>query len=128
MNSKLNILLPLLERAVDKLADVLRQERNEYVRDSAIQRFEFTFELMWKTLKAHLEGQGVIVYSPRESIKGAYQIGLIEEDATWLQMIELRNLTTHTYNEEIADRIYEALPGILASYRSLLIKLQTACP
>ncbi|MGB3940172.1 MAG: HI0074 family nucleotidyltransferase substrate-binding subunit [Candidatus Manganitrophaceae bacterium] len=124
MSSKFENLFPLLERAVGKLSDALKQEKNEYIRDSAIQRFEFTFELAWKTLKASLEEEGVRVYSPRESLKGAFQAGLIDETPIWFKTIELRNLTSHTYNESVADQIYDALPEILVLYQDLLQKLK----
>ena len=124
MSSKLQILVRQFERAVGKLSNVLEQEKNEYIRDSAIQRFEFTFELAWKTVKAFLEEQGIIVYSPRDSLKSAFQTGLTEEDPDWLGMIELRNLTSHTYNELVAEEIYRALPRMLTLYKDLLRELK----
>jgi nucleotidyltransferase substrate binding protein (TIGR01987 family) len=124
MSNKFQAILQQFERAVGKFSDVLEQEKNEYMRDSAIQRFEFTFELAWKTLKAFLEEQGITVYSPRDSFKGAFQVGLIDEEITWLEMIELRNLTTHTYNESTAEEIYDALPRILVLYKKLLENLK----
>lgn len=124
MSNKFQAILQQFERAVGKLSDVLEQEKNEYIRDSAIQRFEFTFELAWKTLKAFLEEQGITVYSPRDSFKGAFQLGLLDEETTWLEMIELRNLTTHTYNESTAEEIYAALPRILVLYKKLLESLK----
>ncbi|MDO8445722.1 MAG: nucleotidyltransferase substrate binding protein [Deltaproteobacteria bacterium] len=124
MSSKFQATLHHFERAVGKLSDVLEQEKNEYIRDSAIQRFEFTFELAWKTLKAFLEEQGITVYSPRDSFKGAFQTGLIDEEPTWLETIELRNLTTHTYNESTAEAIYDALPRVLVLYKKLLESLK----
>lgn len=124
MNGKLKNLVLQFEKAVVKLSDVLKQEKNEYIRDSAIQRFEFTFELAWKAMKGFLEEQGIVVYSPRESVKGAFQAGLIEEDSAWLEMIELRNLTSHTYNESTAEEIYDALPGVLERCRELLNSLK----
>ena len=124
MSSKFQAILQQFERAVGKFSDVLEQEKNEYMRDSAIQRFEFTFELAWKTLKAFLELQGITVYSPRDSFKGAFQLGLLDEETTWLEMIELRNLTTHTYNESTAEEIYDALPRILVLYKKLLENLK----
>lgn len=127
MSNKFQAILQQFERAVGKFSDVLEQEKNEYMRDSAIQRFEFTFELAWKTLKAFLEEQGITVYSPRDSFKGAFQLGLIDEETTWLEMIELRNLmtlTTHTYNESTAEEIYDALPRILVLYKKLLENLK----
>jgi len=125
MSNKFQAILQQFERAVGKFSDVLEQEKNEYMRDSAIQRFEFTFELAWKTLKAFLEEQGITVYSPRDSFKGAFQLGLMDEETTWLEMIELRNLTTHTYNESTAEEIYDALPRILVLYKKLLESLKS---
>lgn len=124
MSSKLQSLLRQFERAVGKLSDVLEQNKDEYIRDSAIQRFEFTFELAWKTVKVFLEEQGVTAYSPRESLRSAFQVGLIEDDPDWLGTIELRNLTSRTYNELIAEEIYRALPKILTLYKDLLVKLK----
>lgn len=124
MSNKFQAILQQFERAVGKFSDVLEQEKNEYMRDSAIQRFEFTFELAWKTLKAFLEEQGITVYSPRDSFKGAFQVGLLDEETTWLETIELRNLTTHTYNESTAEEIYAALPRILVLYKKLLESLK----
>lgn len=124
MSSKLQSLLEQFERVVGRLADALEKEKDEYIRDSAIQRFEFTFELSWKTMKAFLEEQGITVYSPRDSIRSAFQVGLIEEDPDWLETIELRNLTSHTYNEATAEEIYEKLPKTLTLYRLLLNKLK----
>lgn len=124
MSGKLQNLILQFEKAVVKFTDVLKQEKNEYIRDSAIQRFEFTFELSWKAMKAYLEEQGIIVYAPRDSIKGAFQAGLIEDDSVWLEMIELRNLTSHTYNESTAEEIYSALPDTLESFQKLLHSLK----
>ena len=124
MSGKFAGLHALLERAVGKLGAALDQPKTEYIRDSAIQRFEFTFELVWKTLKASLEERGVQVYSPRDSLRAAFQAGLIDENPMWLKTVELRNLTRHTYNELIADEIFEALPSVLVLYKALLGRLK----
>ncbi|MBI5244313.1 MAG: nucleotidyltransferase substrate binding protein [Elusimicrobia bacterium] len=122
-NSKSSDLRAMLGRAMKKLASALAEPPNEYVRDSAIQRFEFTFELAWKTLKACLEEQGISAYSPRDCFKEALRAGLIEDDPLWLETIKLRNLTAHTYNEATAEDIYRALPGVIRLYEKLLAKL-----
>jgi nucleotidyltransferase substrate binding protein (TIGR01987 family) len=115
-----------LARAVQRLAGALAQPKNEFIRDSAIQRFEFTFELAWKVLKRYLAAQGVEVRSPREAIRAAFEQGLIRDDPVWLAMLELRNLTSHTYDEKIAERIYAELPGALARFEALLAALRQA--
>ena len=120
MKSKLDNLVCQLKDACIKFEDVMQQEKNEYIRDSAIQRFEFTFELTWKNLKAYLEEKGVRVYSPKDAIKGAFQVGLIEEDPKWLEMIETRNLTSHVYKEAMAEKVYSSLAGYIPLIKKLV--------
>ncbi len=115
-----------LARAVKRLADALAQPKNEFIRDSAIQRFAFTFELTWKVLKRYLAVLGVEVRSPRDAIRGAFEQGLIPDDPVWLSMIELRNLTSHTYDEKVAERIFAELPACLQRLQSLVAQLERA--
>jgi nucleotidyltransferase substrate binding protein (TIGR01987 family) len=66
-----------------------------------IQFFEMTFELSWKLLKDYLENQGFSdVLSPRNAIKKAFEVGLIEDGNDWMDLLIDRNLTTHTYDEQ----------------------------
>lgn len=109
MRDKLASQLSDLGSALDRLDDVLRQPFDEYIRDSAIQRFEFTFELFWKTLKTRCAIDGIVVHSPRESLRGAFSLGLFEDDGRALAMLEDRNRTSHTYNVETAEDIYSRL-------------------
>lgn len=75
-------------------------------RAGIIQFFEMTLELAWNTLKDFLEEQGFIdVNSPRNAIKKAFEINLINDGHNWLKALEDRNLMSHTYNEEIAIEI-----------------------
>jgi nucleotidyltransferase substrate binding protein (TIGR01987 family) len=120
MKNKIDNLICQFKDAFAKFQDVMQQNKNEYIRDSAIQRFEFTFELMWKTLKAYLEEKGVRVYSPKDAIKGAFQVGLIEDDSKWLAMIETRNLTSHVYNETMAERVYASLKDYIPLLKKLI--------
>ncbi|GAA6755455.1 HI0074 family nucleotidyltransferase substrate-binding subunit [Thermus thalpophilus] len=122
--NKLAAQIALSARAVSRLESALAQPKDEFIRDSAIQRFEFTFELAWKVLKTHLEIQGLEAHSPRAAIRGAFQVGLLPEDPGWLEMLELRNLTSYTYDEALAEKIYSALPEALRRFRYLLERLQ----
>ena len=74
--------------------------------DATIQRFEFTFELAWKLMKAVLEYEGIEATSPRSSIREAWKQHLIGDAEKWLDMQVKRNLSSHTYNEETAQDIY----------------------
>jgi len=68
-------------------------------KEGLIQRFEYTFELAWKTLKDYLEAKGVTTNFPREVIKSAFQYGMIEQGEVWMDMLEKRNLMAYTYDE-----------------------------
>lgn len=77
----------------------------ELERAGIIQFFEMTFELAWKVLKDYLEAQEYMVKSPRETVKQAFQIGLIDNGHIWMDALSNRNLTTHTYDEELANKM-----------------------
>jgi nucleotidyltransferase substrate binding protein (TIGR01987 family) len=109
-----------VQKAVARLAEAVALPETELVRDAAIQRFEFTFEIVWKTLKLFLERQGYESGGPRPTLKKAFSEGLIanrEEADVWLQMLEDRNLTTHAYDQALAERIYR---NISRDYAPLL--------
>ncbi len=106
--------------AVARLQEAATQPENPIVRDAVIQRFEFSFELVWKTLKLYLERQGHECGGPRQVLKKAFADGLIatpEEADVWLQMLEDRNLTSHAYDEALATRIYQ---HVVRGYSKLL--------
>ena len=79
--------------------------RTELERAGIIQFFEMTFELAWKVLKDYLEAEEYLVKSPRETVKQAFQIGLIDNGHIWMDALSNRNLTTHTYDEELANKM-----------------------
>ena len=66
--------------------------------DGTIQRFEFTFELAWKTLKVFLEDQGMICRSPKACFKDAFKIGWIDNEDSWISLLQARNMTSHVYS------------------------------
>ena len=71
-------------------------------RAGGIQFFEMTFELAWKVLKDYLESEGFEVKSPKATLKQAIQSELLEDGHLWMDALDDRNLTTHTYDEEVA--------------------------
>jgi len=92
-----------LERAV-----VVAQERklNEMEELGLVQSFEFTFELSWKVLKDYLESKGFKdFHGSKDSLKLAFQEGLINDGEIWMEMIDNRNRSSHTYEENIARLI-----------------------
>lgn len=84
-----------LSSAVSEFEHLSRLEK-----EGLIQRFEYTFELSWKTLKDYLESQQVEAVFPRDVIKSAFHYGIITDGEVWMDMLEKRNLLAHTYDEE----------------------------
>lgn len=102
-----NAVLQRFKQALIKLEEALKQPENaELSVDGTIQRFEFCFELGWKAMQAFLQYEGFDVKSPRAALQKAYVDGWIIDEALWLQMLEDRNDTSHTYNEALAKEIY----------------------
>lgn len=69
--------------ALLQLQKALNAPKTEYTRDAVIQRFEFTYDLAWKTLKSYLETLDLIVLSPKETLKVAFQQGLLADARAW---------------------------------------------
>jgi len=91
------------ERAFLLLQEALKIGHPSIIeRAGLIQFFEMTFELSWKLLKDYEEAEGFIVKTPREAIKQAFQSGLISNGHDWIDALQDRNLTAHTYNENTA--------------------------
>lgn len=119
--TKFSELFRQFEQAVQRLDEVLTMERTTVVRDSAIQRFEISFELAWKIVKEFLgEYKGIVCRSPKGCFKEMYKQGLISYDHNWMQMTDMRNYTTHAYDEKLADNIYDQLPKVLQSFQELI--------
>jgi len=109
------------KKAVERLEEVLKLEKTDITRDSAIKRFEMAVDTGWKALKNYLEDRyGVVCRSPKVCFREAYQQGLIDYDEYWLRMIDLRNKSVHTYEEMIAEEVYAELPKALNYLKSLL--------
>lgn len=104
---KLEADLTLLQKAVATLETALREPFTEIVRDAVIQRFEYTFELTWKTLQTAGSYMGSVSNSPRESIKSGFQLGWIQHPDQWFEAMEARNRTSHVYNPVVAKEVYE---------------------
>ncbi len=123
--SRLNERFEAFSMALNRLKeaiDMYKKENNAILLDGTIQRFEFTVELAWKTIKEYLEYEKLGEFnSPRSVVKEAYRLNLIENGEKWLDMLDDRNLTSHTYDENTAKEIYR---NIITDYYNLLLKLK----
>lgn len=110
--------------ATERLSEALaREPHDELARDGSIQRFEFTFELAWKVIRAELLDSGIRCEAPRECIRAAFKQGILADDPFWLQMVKMRNLTSHTYIQRIANQVYRQLPDALERFKALQERL-----
>lgn len=91
------------------------EEFNDLELEGLIQRFEYTFELAWKTLKDYLEHSGVLLpqITPASVIKAAFASKVIEDGQVWIDMLKHRNLMSHTYD---FAKFQEAVAAIAARY------------
>ncbi len=130
MTKKSETKLENLSHAIKRLREAVTAYKNEsdnkLYRDALIQRFEFTFELAWKSATEILRENGIIldIISPKSVFKSAYSVGYIEDEEIWIGILEDRNLMSHIYDEETADRIADDICNrYTKAFGNLLAKL-----
>lgn len=110
-----------LEKAAALLAEAVKDREHRSLsaleKEGVVQRFEYTFELAWKTLKDYLEHQGLqlVEQSPRAVIKAAFAAGVLSDGQAWIDMLAHRNPMSHTYDHA---RFEEAVQAIAANYQA----------
>ncbi len=108
-------------KAIDVLKRSLEIEKpSEVERGGIIQFYKMAFELAWKTVKDYLEEEGFEIKSPRSAIKQGIKTELLDNSYDWIDALEDRNLTAHTYNEKTAIKVYESIKN---KYFPILISL-----
>ncbi|MGL4943341.1 MAG: HI0074 family nucleotidyltransferase substrate-binding subunit [Thermoguttaceae bacterium] len=96
---------------------------HEAVQMALVQAFEIVLELGWKTVKDCLENDGYAdIKTGREAIRQAHQIGLIDNGENWLTALDLRNLTSHTYDEQILTQINNFVAGTFINDANALLE------
>lgn len=100
-----------LAQLVEAVARYQKAPEDSLYRDGLIQRFEFTVELAWKSIKEYLEDQGMVlsIASPRGILKEAYAAGVLEDGELWNSILTARNLTSHVYDEATAIGIAQQI-------------------
>lgn len=116
------------EKAITRLNEGIEQfdKTDTLQRDGLIQRFEFTFELAWKTLKVVFEDEGLIgLNSPKTVLREAYSSDLIQDEDKWLSMLNDRNSSTHIYSEELAIEICNNITSkYIKAFEALMEQIQ----
>jgi nucleotidyltransferase substrate binding protein (TIGR01987 family) len=120
----MNIKLNHFKQAIENLEEVLKENKTDIVRDSAIKRYEICYELAWKTVQEKLKNQGLeVCRSPKECFKQAFYQEWIDNELLFSDMIKNRNLTTHTYDSELAENVYLDIKNYLPLFKELLQKI-----
>jgi len=115
--SNFNKALIQLQKFIDK------GDLSELEAQGLVKAFEYTYELAWNTIKDFLEFSGQSdIYGSRDAIRKGFQLGLITDGDGWMDMLKSRNQTSHTYNEDTARQINNA---VVTRYYDLFIRLRT---
>lgn len=120
MKDELKYSFAKFQKALKSLDEGIKKAKDQLDNDGVIQRFEFTFELTWKTLKLYLLNEGIITNSPKEALKEAFRMGIITDEECFLDMLTDRNQTAHIYSEDISKEIIVRIKKV---YLSALKKL-----
>ncbi|MEK6556955.1 MAG: nucleotidyltransferase substrate binding protein [Candidatus Margulisiibacteriota bacterium] len=125
-----------LEKALTSLESAIQIYRQGLVplgspaeallRDGILQRFEYTFELSWKTLKRYLEEYGIEQvdrFSNKQLFRVGFESGLLTSAEKWLDYLSRRNLTSHVYDEETAQKVYCIIEDFIVDVHYLLKQL-----
>jgi nucleotidyltransferase substrate binding protein (TIGR01987 family) len=122
-------------KAIDSLVDSMRWYKSEncdtpadILRDSVIQRFEYTYELAWKMMKrwleANLSATDVDGVSRKELFRIAAQQQLITDPLEWFQYHQARNLTSHVYDEATAEQVFSVIGSFIDQVQSFFTELE----
>ena len=119
--------LTSLEKAVIRSQ---KETEDDMIRDSVIQRFEYSYELAWKMLKRQIEKDAatpaaIDAMSFNDLIRVGAERGLVNSPEAWFEYRRLRNITSHTYNEKKAKAVYQAAVAFLPDAKALLSELKT---
>ena len=95
-----------LQRALEKMKEAMNFPDTEPMRESTIQRFEYTFELSWKLISSILKDQGNEAFGVKNIIRDGARLGLIDDVDRWFEYLLARNKASHIYKEETACEVY----------------------
>jgi nucleotidyltransferase substrate binding protein (TIGR01987 family) len=113
-----------LKTAFARLKEAMPEVKNQLDKDGVIQRFEFVFELVWKTLKDYSEDKGRLdAVSPKDAFRVAADLGLIEDPIVWFEFLRHRNEATHLYDEAKAEEVYVVIPDFINNVEKLIDRL-----
>ncbi len=118
--------LEVFSQALDTLGEALTLKKKRIHMDGTIQRFEYCFELAWKLLQSYGRYKGnADLYGSRDSIREGHRLGVIQNVEDWMGFLKARNITSHTYDESIANVVYKTAHDFYKEATKLKTNLQT---
>jgi len=91
----------------------------DLARDSAILRFELTYEVAWKLLQVLLRDEGYEVRSPKQAFQEAFTLGWITDEEIWAEIIDARSMAVHVYREQYAKQLFQKLSRYYTAFQAL---------
>lgn len=138
MNSDDSLDLTALRAALRSLNEVLhaspdlkRNVGERVLADSTIQRFEYTYELAWKTIRRTLElmsGAPLDEAGRRELFRIAHEAKLIQDQSVWVGYHRARNMTSHAYDQSVADHVLTVIEPFAKDTQALIDRLEAISP
>lgn len=125
MKDEISYALTNLERSWKRLKEGVEKTTDQLDEDGVIQRFEFTFEVFWKTLKVFLKTKGLETKTPKDALKEAFRLEWLDDESLFLDMLDDRNKTSHIYDENESRKIYKRISAnYMAAIGRVLDKLK----
>lgn len=125
MKDDLKAALEKFGNAITSLEHGVKETNSELEKDGVIQRFEFTFELLWKSLKIFLNEDGIDSKTPRECLRNAFKFGWVQDEQILLDMLLDRNNSTHIYSKKESEEIFERIKSeYIFEFKKILNELE----
>ena len=121
---KNNINIEVLKKADRVLEKFMKNDKTEQEQAGIIQSFECCYELSWKIMKKVLNSEGLEVSTPKQVIREAGNAKIIDDVKLWIEFVNKRNLTVHTYNELVLKEIMEIMPKFKDELSKLIKELE----
>ncbi|MBY0580690.1 MAG: nucleotidyltransferase substrate binding protein [Rickettsiales bacterium] len=119
-----NINIEVLKKADSVLEKFMKNDKTEQEQAGIIQSFEYCYELAWKIMKKVLNSEGLEVSTPKQVIREACNAKIIDDVKLWIEFVNKRNLTVHTYNELVLKEIMEIMPKFKDELSKLIKELE----
>ena len=125
MNIIKDISIDSLLKAQNQFEEYRQNISSKQERAGAIQAFEYTYEISWKTIRKILKSEGIAeIHTPKDCFREAAKSGLISDPKSWFEYLETRDLTVHTYNEDTAEEVANIFDKFSSSVKELVTNLR----